>query len=159
VCALLLFSRKLPLKCKAYIGHPGSRLHTNGRFTKGCQPGPGRPRKLVRKFVPPSQLLQRGLDMDDSSTTWKLIVDRFGPVATRKLLENIEAEYGPICFRHVALQAIAAGHQKAIEEQHSPQRISPKNASKHKPSKRSAHKQTRITQLSGRSLPTPSKLP
>jgi hypothetical protein len=50
--------------------------------------------------------------MDDSSRTWKMIVSRFGVNAARSLLENLEAEYGPICFRHLALQAIAAGQQK-----------------------------------------------
>ncbi len=122
--------------------HTPSCRDTNGRFTKGCQPGPGCRRKQVRKFVPPAQLLQRGLDMDDSSKTWEIIVDRFGPAAAHKLLENVEAEYGPICFRHVALQAISAGHQKAIGQQHSPEPISQNDDSKRTPSKRPGRKKS-----------------
>jgi hypothetical protein len=94
---------------------------SRGRFVPGCRPGPGRPRKLIpRRFVPPLQLLQRGLDMDDTSKTWKIIVSRFGPKATKALLKNIEAEYGPICFRHLAIQAIAAAEENRLTGQRAP---------------------------------------
>jgi hypothetical protein len=58
--------------------------------------------------------------MDDSSSTWKMIVKRFGANAARSLLENLEAEYGPICFRHLALQAIAVAEENRLSEQRAP---------------------------------------
>jgi hypothetical protein len=85
-----------------------------GRFTSGCRGGPGRPRKIpTRRFVPPLQLYQRCLDMDDSMIAWKSIVDRLGPSGARAFLRDLEAEQGPISFRHLALAAIAAGQDKA----------------------------------------------
>jgi hypothetical protein len=67
-------------------------------------------------------LLQRGLDMDDSSNSWNIIVSRFGPDAAGKLLENLEAEYGPICFRHLAIEAIAAAPQTTLTQNNSTKR-------------------------------------
>jgi len=58
--------------------------------------------------------------MDDTSKTWKIIVSRFGPKATKALLKNIEAEYGPICFRHLAIQAIAAAEENRLTGQRAP---------------------------------------
>jgi hypothetical protein len=95
-----------------------------GRFKLGCRPGPGRPRKLPRRqFVPPLQLYQRCLDMDHSVTAWKSIVDRLGPEGARDFLRDLEAERGPISFRHLALRAIAAGEEKALEQPRSAGRL------------------------------------
>lgn len=50
---------------------PVADEHRNslGRFTKGCRPGPGRPRKTApRSYVPPLSLYQRVIDMDNSVT-------------------------------------------------------------------------------------------
>jgi hypothetical protein len=54
--------------------------------------------------------------MDHSVTAWKSIVNRLGPSGAREFLRDLEAEQGPISFRHLALRAIAAGEQKALEQ-------------------------------------------
>jgi hypothetical protein len=88
-----------------------------GRFTLGCRPGPGRPRKIPRRqFVPPLQLYQRCLDMDHSVIAWKSIVNRLGPAGAREFLSDLEAEQGPISFRDLALKAIAAGEQTGLKQ-------------------------------------------
>src|SRR5438067_1380246 len=76
-----------------------------GRFTNGCNPGPGRPRKRVQRyFVSPLNLFQRCLDLDDSKNAWNSVVRRLGPRAARVFLHDLEAEKGPVSFRHVALE-------------------------------------------------------
>jgi hypothetical protein len=88
-----------------------------GRFTIGCRPGPGRPRKIpTRRFVPPLHLYQRCVDMDDSVMAWKSIVNRLGPFGAREFMRDLEPEQGPISFRHLALRAITAAQQKALEQ-------------------------------------------
>jgi hypothetical protein len=113
-----------------------------GRFKLGCRPGPGRPRKIPRRqFVPPLQLYQRCLDMDHSVTAWKSIVDRLGLEGARDFLRDLEAERGPISFRHLALRAIAAGEQKALEQPRSAGRLgNSKRASKAKRQSRGARR-------------------
>ena len=95
----------------------GHQRDQRGRFTHGCRPGPGRPRKIPRRqFVPPLQLYQRCLDMDHSVIAWKSIVNRLGPAGAREFLSDLEAEQGPISFRHLAPKAIAAGEQTGREQ-------------------------------------------
>ncbi|HTQ37622.1 MAG TPA: hypothetical protein VMJ32_01265 [Pirellulales bacterium] len=92
-----------------------------GRFTPGCPPGPGRPRKLApRHFVTPLSLYQRVLDMHDSVNTWNNVIQRLGPAAARAFLADLEAEQGPISFRHLVLEAIAAAQRRALAEKKFP---------------------------------------
>ena len=108
---------------------PANNNHRDGqgRFTAGCRGGPGRPRKIdSRRFVPPLHLYQRCLDRDDSIAAWTSIVNRLGAAGARELLRNIEGENGPICFRHLAIQAIATG-EKAPEQNHSNGHLSDSN--------------------------------
>jgi hypothetical protein len=86
-----------------------------GRFTLGCKAGPGRPRNQGRRsFVQPLALYQRCIDTDHSVAAWKSIVDLRGPKFARAFLHDLEAEQGPVSFRHLALEAITAAEQALL---------------------------------------------
>ncbi len=131
-----------------------SNRDVRGRFTLGCNPGLGRPRKQAnRTYVSALSLIQRVCDMDDTKFAWNSIVDRMGPSAAQEFLEDLEAEKGEVAFRHLALEAI----RKAIAEVANPQplRITKKRLSKRKTKMRVAKNDT-ITKSSRRRRPLSS---
>jgi hypothetical protein len=84
----------------------------HGRFTSGCRPGPGRPRKLERRtLIDPFSLNQRLAEFFLSRGAWNNIVGQLGPKEAREFLADLEAQHGEICFRHVALAAIDTAEQ------------------------------------------------
>ena len=89
---------------------------SNGRFTTGCTPGPGRPRKpQKRSYVEDGWLYIWCMEFEKARGTWESLVERMGPVAARKYLAEIEAEHGQIKFRGMALEAIAVAEAKPPE--------------------------------------------
>ena len=101
------------------INHRDNR----GRFSIGCRPGPGRPRKVIpRQFVSPLSLYERVIEMDNSVVAWKSIINRLGPSAARAFLADFEAEKGQVTFRHLVLDAIAAAEKEALNPKPKPKR-------------------------------------
>ncbi len=88
----------------------------NGRFTAGCKPGPGRPRRpQKRSYVEDGWLYIWCMEFEKASMAWSSLVERMGPAAARKYLAELEAEHGPIKFRGLAIDAIAAAEAKPPE--------------------------------------------
>jgi hypothetical protein len=99
---------------------------SNGRFTVGCKPGPGRPRKPQKRgYVEDGWLYFWSMEFEKARVAWESLVERMGPVTARKYLAEIEAEHGQIKFRGLALEAIAAAEAKPAEiktAEHQPSR-------------------------------------
>jgi hypothetical protein len=122
-----------------------------GRFTLGCKPGPGRPRNVARRnFVSPLSLYQRCLDMDQSVTAWKSVIAQLGPKSARAFLYDLQAEKGPVSFRHVALETIAAAEQAALMPKLPAKRTVKKPSVHRSNKKRTAKKQIDAKRLAKR---------